>query len=367
MRRLPIALLASALAAALPPVVRAALPPWADVVVDAGYRGRDGAAVRGTPTYRTVGAALVAAPSASARPWVIALRPGRYREKLSVDKPNITLIGDDRDRTVITFSAASDTPSPEGGTYGTRGSFTLRVTAPGFRAESLTIENAYDYPANYAKPNGDPSKFRNPQGVALMTDGASDRAVFENCRITGYQDTLFANAGRNWFHRCIIAGHVDFIFGAGRAVFDDCDIVSRDRGSRTRNGYVAAPSTPLSQPYGFLVIHSRLKRETPALAPGTVALGRPWHPFADPAAVGSVVYFDCWMDDHVGAVAWDSMAATDSVSSRRYWYRPENSRFFEYRTVGPGATASPNRRTLSDGEALAYSVDRVLDGWDPAR
>jgi hypothetical protein len=152
--------------------------------------------------------------------------------------------------------------------------------------------------------------------VALMTDGASDRAVFENCRITGHQDTLFANAGRHWFHRCVIVGHVDFIFGAGRAVFDDCDIVSRDRGSRARNGYVAAPSTPISQPYGFLVIHSRLKKETPALAPGTVALGRPWHPFADALAVGSVVYVDCWMDDHVGAVAWDSMSSVDPAGRR---------------------------------------------------
>ena len=40
-----------------------------------------------------------------------------------------------------------------------------------------------------------------------------------------------------------IAGSVDFIFGAGQAVFDECEIVSRDRGSRTNNGYVTAPST----------------------------------------------------------------------------------------------------------------------------
>ena len=62
-------------------------------------------------------------------------------------------------------------------------------------------------------------------------------------KITGYQDTLFPNAGRSYFYKCEVWGHVDFIFGAGQAVFDDCDIVSRDRGSKTNNGYVTAPST----------------------------------------------------------------------------------------------------------------------------
>ena len=57
-------------------------------------------------------------------------------------------------------------------------------------------------------------------------------------------------------------GHVDFIFGAGQAVFDDCDIVSRDRGSKTNNGYIAAPSTKGDQPFGFLFVGSRLKKES---------------------------------------------------------------------------------------------------------
>lgn len=365
-RRILAAVLAPALAVAtLAAAVHAALPQTYDAVVDASYRGAEGARVEGSRRYRTIGAALADAPRDPALRYVVFIRAGRYREKLSVDRPHVTLLGEDRDRTVITFDAASDTPAPGGGTYGMRGSWTLRITAPDFRAQNLTIENAFDYPANHAKRDDDPTKLRNPQGVALMTEGNSDRAVFENCRITGHQDTLFANAGRQWFHRCIITGHVDFIFGAGRAVFEDCDIVSRDRGSRTRNGYVAAPSTPISQPYGFLVIRSRLKKETPSLAPGTVALGRPWHPFANALAVGSVVYVDCWMDDHVGAVAWDSMSSTDA-SGKRWWYRPTSARFYEHGTTGPGAVTSPNRRVLSDGDVQAYTVERVLDGWNPA-
>jgi len=364
MRRLLLAALAPVLAAAAPSILRHAVPPAYDAVVDTAWHGPEGARVGGARRYRTVGAALADAPRDPALTYVVFIRAGRYHEKLSVDRPHVTLLGEDRDRTVITFDAAADSPAPGSGTYGMRGSWTLRVTAPDFRAQDLTIENAFDYPSNYAKRDDDPTKLRNPQGVALMLDGGSDRAVFENCRITGHQDTLFANAGRSWFHRTVIVGHVDFIFGAGRAVFDDCDLVSRDRGARGRNGYVTAASTPMSQPYGFLVIRSRLKKETPALAPGSVALGRPWHPFADPYAAASVVYLDCWMDDHVGAVAWDSMSSVDGAGTR-HWYRPQNARFFEYRTTGPGAVSSPSRRVLSDGEAQAYTVERVLDGWRP--
>ncbi|HEX8243065.1 MAG TPA: pectinesterase family protein [Longimicrobium sp.] len=363
MRRLLLAALVPALAAAAP-ALRRTLPPAYDAVVDAAYRGPEGARVDGARRYHTIGAALADAPRDPALTYVVFIHAGRYHEKLSVDRPHVTLIGEDRDHTVITYDAAADTPAPGGGTYGMRGSWTLRITAPDFRAQDLTIENAFDYPANYARAEGDPAKLRNPQGVALMTDGGSDRAVFENCRITGHQDTLFANAGRHWFHRCIITGHVDFIFGAGRAVFEDCDIVSRDRGSRGRNGYVTAASTPLSQPYGFLVIRSRLRKETPSLAPGSVALGRPWHPFADALAVGSVVYVDCWMDDHVGAAAWDSMSSVNAAGTR-FWYRPGSARFYEYNSTGPGAVTSPNRRLLSDGDVQAYTIERVLDGWKP--
>jgi hypothetical protein len=132
---------------------------------------------------------------------------------------------------VLTYDAASGPPTPGGGTDGTRGSFTLRIVAPDFRLENMTVENGFDYPANAAKSAEDPTRLRDPQAVALMTDEASDRAVFRNCKISGYQDTLFANAGRQYYHRCTILGHVDFIFGAGRAVFEDSDIVSRDRGA----------------------------------------------------------------------------------------------------------------------------------------
>ncbi|HVF40936.1 MAG TPA: pectinesterase family protein [Gemmatimonadaceae bacterium] len=362
---LPTLVIATSARAQSSTVQAAASAPTYSAIVDHRYAGKEGDSVDRTPVYRSIGAALNGMTANGGMRAVVFIRKGRYREKLTVDRPRITLLGENRDSTIITFDAAADTPSPGGGTYGTRGSFTLRIVAPDFRAENLTIENAFDYAANAAKLDPDATKFRNPQAVALMTDLGSDRATFVNVRLLGHQDTLFANSGRHYFYRCYIAGHVDFIFGAGQAVFEECDIVSLDRGSRTNNGYITAASTSLSQPFGFLFIRSRLKKESPAMAPSSVTLGRPWHPFADPDAVANVVFIDTWMDDHVGTKGWDRMSSMDSTGTR-IWYEPATARFFEYRSSGPGAVASSTRRVLTDAEARRFTPEAVLRGWKPA-
>jgi len=343
---------------------RAISGPSYSAVVDARFRGIEGTAIGGIPTFRTLGDAIIALPQNGVGRTAIFIRNGRYHEKLTIDRPYLTLIGENRDSTILTYDAAAGTRTPEGGEYGTRGSYTLRIVAPDFRAENMTMENAFDYPANAAKPDSDPTKLKGSQGVALMLDMSSDRATFVNVKITGYQDTLFPNAGRAYFSHCEIWGNVDFIFGAGRAVFDDCDIVSRDRGSSTNNGYVTAPSTPAAQPYGLVFWHSRLRKEKPSMAASSVTLGRPWHPYAKTDINSSTVYIDCWMDDHIGAKGWDRMSSVDSTGTRT-WNLPENARFYEYGSTGPGAVRSPTRRVLSAEEAGKYAPAKVLDGWVP--
>jgi len=333
-------------------------------VVDQHFTGREADTVDGAPRYRSLSDALTGLTANGGPRTVIFIRNGTYREKLTIDRPRITLLGESRDGTVLTFDAAADTPSPGGGTYGTRGSYTLRVVAPDFRAENLTIENSFDYAANAAKPDEDPTKFRNAQAVALMTDLGSDRAAFVNVRILGHQDTLFPNSGRTYFRHCEVAGSVDFIFGAGQAVFDDCDIISLDRRSSSNNGYITAPSTKAVAPYGFVFLHSRLKKESPMVAPSSVALGRPWHPFNDTSVNGSSVFVDCWMDDHIGEKGWARMSAIDSLGTR-VWYEPEGARFFEYHSSGPGSMKSARRRQLSSSEASRYTITNVFDGWTP--
>src|SRR5690606_40285378 len=115
-----------------------------------------------------------------------------------------------------------------------------------------------------------------------------DRAVLSGVRFLGNQDTLLVNspasgvAARSWFERCWVEGDVDFVFGRGTAVFEDCEIRSLDRGSATNNGYVTAGSQDLDIAHGYLFDRCRF---TSGAAAGTVHLGRPWHPSGDPRAV----------------------------------------------------------------------------------
>lgn len=335
------------------------------VVVDSRYTGKSGALLDGIPRFATIAGALASIPETNMQPFIVHIRNGQYYEKLRVDRPYIHFIGESRDGTIITYDASGDTPAPGAGKYGTRGSFTLQIAAPDFRAENLTIENAFDYPANARKADNDPDKVQNPQAVALMTASGSDRAVFCHCVISGYQDTLFPNAGRSYFHDCRIHGHVDFIFGAGQVVFEECDIISRNRPAKNPTGYVTAPSTSISYPFGFLFKDCRLLKETPDLPAGSVRLGRPWHPGADPRAEGSAVFVRCFMDDHLGPEGYARISARDSAGTRIWFEVKEDSRFFEFDSFGPGALDSPQRPNLKKEEAAWYSAENVLNGWTP--
>ena len=336
-----------------------------NAIVDANFAGKPGTIIDGIPHFSLIQQALATVPETNSEPFVIQIKDGRYFEKLQVDKANVQFVGESMDGTIISFDANAETPDPTGGNSGTPGSYTLQIAAPDFRAENLTIENSFDYPANAAKPDNDPSKIQNAQAVALMTAEGSDRAVFCNCIIRGFQDTLFADAGRHYFHNCRILGHVDFIFGAGQAVFERCDIVSRNRNGKNPTGYISAPSTPISFPFGFLFLHSRLQKETPELPAGSVRLGRPWHPGANPKVEGSAVFIQCFMGDHIGPEGYARISARDS-SGQRIWFEVQpDSRFFEYGSIGPGARISPARPVLDKRAMAWYTAENVLNGWQP--
>ncbi|HBF28402.1 MAG TPA: hypothetical protein DDW73_02015 [Rhizobium sp.] len=195
--------------------------------------------------------------------------------------------------------------------------------------------------------------------------------------LSGYQDTLFVDAGRSLFCHCSVSGNVDFIFGGGTALFENCDIISRPRANPhiLPAGFVVAPSTAKGRPYGLIFHHCNLKRERPDQPSGSHYLGRPWHPtrdfadgrYADPNAVGHAAFLHCSMDDHIAADGWSAMSGL-AKDGQKTWFQPlENARFFEYQTNGPGRQINAHRPQLSDTEAAAYTPEKILGDWHPAR
>ncbi|HWT51823.1 MAG TPA: pectinesterase family protein [Caulobacter sp.] len=317
-------------------------------------------------TYSSLASALDAAPASSQRPFRILITAGIWREKLTVTKPNVHLIGEGQKASVIVFDDYAG--AHKGGEIAT-----MVVSAPDFRAQRLTIANDFDYPGHMPPDVPyDRTGASGAQATALKLADGSDRAYFEDVALTGWQDTLFADAGRSLFRDCFVSGCVDFIYGRGVAVFDHCEIRSRTRPGKDFHGFIAAPDTDRRQPYGLVFLDCRLTKDAD-MPPQTMALGRPWRHtmtfpdgrYGNPDAVGHAAFVRCWMDNHIVPEGWYPMHY-NLKGGRRTMYEPEDARLFEYASRGPGAgRPSKRRRQLTAGEAKAYTVSNLLRGWRP--
>lgn len=333
-----------------------------DAIVDADGHG----------THRNLAAAIAAAPATGGTPFRILLGRGEWREKLIIDRPDIFLVGADRARSVLVHGTAAGMARDDGTPWGTWGCATLIVRAAGFSARGLTIANDFDYVGNLESPAFQPIGPNGLQAVALMLDAGADRSDFTDITLTGHQDTLFVEAGRARFRDCLVTGSVDFVFGAGRALFERCELQSRFRPNKPRQGYVAVPSTPAAQDCGLVFSHCTLTRES-RVPDASVALGRAWRPgrtfadgkYGDPQALGSAVFLSTSMDAHIDPlIGWEPMGYTARDGSRQM-LDPLQARLFEHNSRGPGAARSANRRWLDATQAAAYAPERVLAGWNP--
>ncbi|MET9619133.1 pectinesterase family protein, partial [Kitasatospora indigofera] len=285
----------------------------------------------GTGKYPTVQAAVDAVGTGNASRVVITIKPGTYRERVTVpsNKPYVTLQGlgaGPGDVVIVNNHNA--------GTYGTAGSATVVAQGHDFSATNLTLSNDFD---ENSSDTGD-------QALALYLD--SDRALLDNVRLLGDQDTFLVNeSARVYAVNSYVEGTVDFIYGGGVAVFDNCRIYEK----RTTGGPVTAASTPAARAYGFLFYKSAVTGATA----NTTQLGRPWRQDAQ------VVYRESSLSNTVAtAQPWTNMSTST-------W---QKARYFEYRNTGAGAGVNSNRPQLTDAQAAAYTPQKYLagsDGWNP--
>jgi polygalacturonase len=299
-------------------------------------------AADGTGDYSSIQDAIDRAPQTGA---VISIAPGTYHEVLTVAKPGIELRGARSDPSKVVILANKSA----GDTGGTFKSATVNIKADDFRAQNLTFEN--DFNATHPQL---------PQGSqALALSVTADRAVFRNVRLLGNQDTLYVGskgcspgnrehctATRQYFADCYIEGNVDFIFGDGKAWFENCEI----RSTAHKGGFITAQGKhDADEDSAFVFDHCRL-----TAAPGMkdVWLGRPWRPFA------AVTFANTEMGDHIAAPGW------------REWHPGETNyldtvSYSEYRSTGPGAhpgERDPHDRML---DSFPLTVRTFFGGWDP--
>lgn len=307
-------------------------------------------ALDGTGDFGSLQSAIGSIPSGNTLPRTITVKPGTYRESVNVwaDRPNLTIQGATANPAdvVISYDLPANGVKFFGGTWGAGGSATLNVLAEGTTIRNLTIENAYDEAANGGSQ-------------ALAVRSVADRITFDGTRFLGNQDTYLADTtgrdatARTYLKNCYIEGDVDFIYGRGTAVLDGCTIHSLDRGSSTNNGYIVAPSTKNSNPYGILITNSTLTSDA---APGTVSLGRPWFASSDPDAHPMAVIRDSVLGSHIAVRGWADM-------SGHAW---TEGRFAEYNNSGSGAYVNEFHPQLSTEDAAKLTTEAFLRDWTPA-
>jgi pectinesterase len=304
-------------------------------------------AADGSGDVRSVQEAFAAVTDNSPERTIIHLKPGTYdgQKILAREKRNVTLRGEQAETTILTWHANTNEEQPPG-THPRHKGTALVVLADDFRADRLTFQNT----------SGD-----HGQALALRIDG--DRAVVTNSRLLGWQDTVMLNNGRHYFRDTYIEGRVDFIYGSATAVFERCEIKSKN------GGYVTAASTPPERAHGFVFINSRLTSDpapwvdptgkTPAKVSASAPLaylGRPWRPY------GSVTFVNTEMGAHIHPAGWHNWGKLENESTARY---------AEYNSRGPGAGRSARvawSRQLSASEAEQFTAARILagtDGWRP--
>lgn len=348
-RRSFIALLGLAIAcrqsaASVPPLARA--PRYGAVV----SRKPDDAAFG--PLFVDLASALAAAPRGGQR-YFIYLAPGVWREKILIERPNVTLVGAGQNQTTVVFGDSAGSLGATGQALGTAASASVTIAAPGFTAEHLTIANDFDYVGARRLLAADPRGPNGLQAVALRLTGSATNARLQAVTLSGHQDTLWVEGSGHRFDTCRLEGSVDFVFGGGTALLNGCRIHSRYRpDAGNAQGCVAAPSTLRSERLGLVFRDCRLTadREIPE---GSVHLARAWRPtrdfadgrYGDPEAVGMAAFVNCWMGRHVHPDAFTEMGY-QAIDGSRAWLTPSEARFVLDGTRGPARFSSSAFRAL---------------------
>jgi pectinesterase len=331
-------------------------------------------AADGSGQFKTVQEAVDSAPDGNIR---INIKPGEYRALIHVTTNGVELrgLGKTPQDTVLVYDNSAGTPGPDGRQLGTGRSGTITVSGDDFHAENLTIAN--DFEKRHTRTN------EGSQAVALHITG--DREIFRKVRFLGFQDTLYAdsklchaaptppglnsgaNAGaatapasgsgsepcyaaRQFYSDCYIEGHVDFIFGDARAVFDHCEIHTLPHMMDT---LTAQSRLRASEDSGYVFRDCIVTGD-----PGSqdILLGRPWRSYS------TVIFINT-----------DFRAPLDPAGWKEWNGALKTSTYAEFNSRGQAGDLSKRiapSKQLTRAELAQYSTRAFLgppDNWNPEK
>jgi hypothetical protein len=303
-------------------------------------------AADGSGDFCTVQGGIDSVPDGNSSAVTLLLRNGVYRELICFhDKHQIQIIGQDRERTVITYANnAIFNPSSEQGYHrGVLYAFDCR----GLVLSNLTIRNT--------TPRG------GSQAEAIILRGPdSARAILHDLDLVSLQDTLQIG-GQAYIDNCYIEGDVDFMWGRGPCYFENCHCF----GTRSK-GFFAQVRNPATN-HGFVYHHCTF--DGPAGVTG-MYLNRV-APLVYPHS--EMVLMDCRLGPAVSRAGWlldAAKGATRPVAAPDIHFWEYNSRGIDGSPIDISKRLPASRQLLSptDQELISHysSPSWVLgNDWQP--
>lgn len=290
----------------------------------------------------------------------IKLAAGKYWEKLEVTVPNLTIIGADKDNTIIEYDSLYGIKDAGGFEHTTDSTATLNVrdSASNFMIKNVTVSNYWNSQEVFDRDLG--AGYGEHRALALLVQ--SDKFIMDNCKLLGYQDTVEFFKGRQFIVNTYIAGTTDFIFGTNNTTyFYNCDIHSITTG-KTDGGYITAfkgcnKDASDAITYGAIFDKCHFTADSDVVANGTTAIGRTWGAYAAVAVINSEI------DGHVSKTT-GTFTRNDRYVNMSALPTASTVQFVEYNNTGDGAitTKVDGMRFLTETEAANYSNFSVIFG-----
>ncbi|KAJ9181883.1 hypothetical protein P3X46_005929 [Hevea brasiliensis] len=295
----------------------------------------------GSGQYKTINEAVKNIPKKRNTTFVLYIKAGIYKEQVTISRSmtHIMMIGDGPTKTKITGSL-----SYAGGVQTFKTS-TVSVSGSHFIAKDIGFENTAGAIGH--------------QAVALRVQ--SDMSIFYNCRMDGYQDTLYSHTYRQFYRDCTITGTIDFIFGDAAAVFQNCNLVVRRPLESQRCIITAQGRNNSRQATGFVIQNCTITAAPdyfPFRFRNAAYLGRPWRQYS------RTIYMQSQIDDLIDPEGWMPWMGSFGLDTCSY---------SEYDNRGPGAVATKRVtwkgiKKVSPEEADGFTAAKFIDGdlWIPA-
>lgn len=313
-------------------------------------------AADGSGDYTSVQAAIDAAPEGRAKPWLIFIKNGQYKEHVDIPKtkPYMHLIGQDRDMTVIKDDRMAGGENAQHVSVAA----TVVVNANNCFFENLTMENIYGH-----------EQLNGPQALALNTIG--DRIAMNGVALLSYQDTWITTStsnNRHYIRNSVIEGAVDFIYNSGN-VYLDGDTLEINRPS---GGYIVAPSHAADVKWGY-VFQNNVIRPRAGINVTDVWLGRPWHNEPKTVFINTQTFINIpakgWYNTMGGLPAlWADYNTVDANGNPVDLSQRETYYYYTDRDTGEKVERFNVKNFLTDEEAAQYTIKNVMggdDNWQP--